>query len=61
VKTFEVTVTWMDSRQETYRCEGYLIRDDVLELSDSGSYAQRDDRRYIPLHSVRIFKAARTR
>lgn len=61
MKTFEVIVTWMDGQQETYQAGNYWVREGELILQEDGSYARQDDRRYIPLHNVRVWKAERAR
>ena len=50
-----VVVTWMDGKQETYRCQHATVRDGVLWL-DFDHYPRRDEpARRIPMDSVRIW------
>jgi hypothetical protein len=58
VRGWNITVTWMDGRQETYRAESYrVIESQVMLTGEDGSYGTRDTIRSIPLHNVRIWKA----
>jgi hypothetical protein len=50
-----VTVTWMDGKQETYRCPRANVVNDVLWL-DQDHYPRSDEpARRIPLVNVRIW------
>lgn len=48
-----VTVTWLDGKQETYRCYDAQARDGVLYLSQR--MHSLEPMRAIPLGSVRIW------
>jgi hypothetical protein len=48
-----ITVTWMDGKQETYRCQHATVRDEVLWL-DHDRYPRSDEpARRIPKANVR--------
>ena len=53
-----VTVTWMDGKQETYRCDLMSVADDILSL-DFYKYPRRDEPApRIPLVNVRTWTVA---
>lgn len=56
----DVVVTWMDGRQETYRCEDWQVENGNLWLRPGrNSYGKADPVRCIPLGNVRIWTADR--
>ena len=52
--TIEITVTWTDHRQETYRCSDWSLSDGVLRL-DPPAYPKDQPVRNIPLANVLIW------
>ena len=51
----EVTVTWLDGMQETYRCDKITVREGVLWLTQNTYPAKADSHCRIPLYNVRIW------
>jgi hypothetical protein len=57
---WDITVTWMDGKQEIYRAQDCRVTEGELVLTgEDGSYASRDTTRHLPLASIRIWKGER--
>jgi len=52
VSTYDVVVTWLDGKQETYGAEKAFVEKEVLQIHPVERYGTM---RYVPLANVRIF------
>lgn len=49
-----ITVTWMDGKQEDYRCEEYAVADGMLRLYPPRHGLPEQPMRIVPMCNVRI-------